>query len=317
MKKIKKNLMSFILALVLVFTSTILFADNNGFIAEEITYGSFSGIVKEVSDYEPVEGSKIVLVESWSGEPSYIIISKDTFVTDMEKLAKGASITAFYDANAPMIMIYPPQYSALIVAISDKAYSNAVIDRFDNELISSDKNLKLNVSLDTVIVTQNGEKFEGELSGRKLLVVYDFIAKSLPAQTSPLKIVVLQETYTMLDVSGMELIVAGKKLEAPAAYTNKDGKVMIPLRAVAEALGYEVTWEGSTRSVTLDKEISLTIDKDSYTNKDNACIQLGAAPELTNSRTFVPLNFFRDVVKLNNAYVFEGQIVIDNEEKME
>jgi hypothetical protein len=41
------------------------------------------------------------------------------------------------------------------------------------------------------------------------------------------------------------------------------------------------------------------------------------APELTGERTFVPLNFFKQVTMMNNAYVFEAQIVIDNGEVME
>ncbi len=46
-------------------------------------------------------------------------------------------------------------------------------------------------------------------------------------------------------------------------------------------------------------------------------IKLDSAPELVNDRTFVPLNFFREILKMNNVYVFEAQIVVNNGEKME
>ncbi|MFZ5354585.1 MAG: copper amine oxidase N-terminal domain-containing protein [Bacillota bacterium] len=315
--KTKKMLLGLILAAVLVLGSALGMADNSEAALKEIVYGSFSGTVKEIAELESEDGSKIVHAERWDGEIADIIISKDTYVVDGAELAVGASITAFYDAEAPMIMIYPPQYSALIVAVTGEKNANAVVDRFDEDLVSSDNSLKLILSKDTLIVTRDGEKYEGELSHCKLLVIYGITTKSIPAQTTPVKIVVLSEKTTLPDVSAMEIIVNGKVLDAPAAYTNKKGTVMIPLRAVAEALGYDVQWYGETRSVTLSSEISMTIAIDSYSNKGAASIRLGTAPELTESRTFVPLSFFRDVLNMNNAYVFEGQIVIDNEEKMQ
>jgi hypothetical protein len=48
-----------------------------------------------------------------------------------------------------------------------------------------------------------------------------------------------------------------------------------------------------------------------------APIQLGTAPAIVEGKTFVPLSFFKEVTRLNNAYVFESQIVIDNGERME
>ena len=92
---------------------------------------------------------------------------------------------------------------------------------------------------------------------------------------------------------------------------------MVPLRAVAEALGYEVIWEGATQSVYLNNVISLTIGKDYYTRGRMAPIELGTAPELTDSRTYVPLSFFKQVIGMNNATYFEGVIEINNLETME
>ncbi|MCC5912250.1 MAG: hypothetical protein JJT76_17685 [Clostridiaceae bacterium] len=44
--------------------------------------------------------------------------------------------------------------------------------------------------------------------------------------------------------------------------------------------------------------------------------QLRTAPELVKGETFVPLNIFREVVGMNNAYEFEAQTVIDDGEIM-
>lgn len=179
--------------------------------------------------------------------------------------------------------------------------------------------MKLNISDETEILLQDGTVYEGELAGKRLVVIYGPSTKSIPAQTTPYKIIVLFdriEDRAAYDVSNMEIIVNNKKIEAPAAYENKQGTVMVPLRAIAEALGYEVVWNNETRSITLGEDIFLTIGKDEYVAGKNT-IKLGTAPELVENKTFVPLNFFKNVVKMNNAYVFEGQIVIDNEEVME
>lgn len=49
----------------------------------------------------------------------------------------------------------------------------------------------------------------------------------------------------------VHILVDGEPLEAPTAYISADGLTMVPLRAVAEALGCEVTWDPATRTVSI------------------------------------------------------------------
>ena len=92
---------------------------------------------------------------------------------------------------------------------------------------------------------------------------------------------------------------------------------MVPLRAIAEALDYELKWNAADKSVQLGQGISLKIGEDNYIYIRTAPIQLGTAPALVDGTAFVPLSFFKEVVRMNNAYVFEGQIVINNHEELE
>jgi hypothetical protein len=287
---------------------------------EKFKFGSFTGKVKTVTDFEGVEGSKFVLVESSDGSEANIIISKDTYILNNAAIAVGSVITGYFDANAPMIMIYPAQYNAEVV-VADNKDQCIKVDIFDKDLLSSDQFLKLNISDATEIILQDGTAFKGELANRKLVVTYGASTKSIPAQTTPDKIIVLFEKETastnqLGDVSVMNIIVNNKKIEAPAAYTDVKGNVMVPLRAIAEALGYDVTWNNELQRAFLGKDISLSIGSDSYTYMKMAPIQLGTAPTIVEGRTFVPLSFFKEVTRMNNAYVFESQIVIDNEEQM-
>lgn len=291
---------------------------------------SVTGKVTEIRDFEGVKGSRIILLENEEGIVANIIVSNDTYVVNSAEIVVGSVVTGFYDGNAPMIMIYPAQYNTEVVVVNNED-ENIKVDIFNKDLVSADNTLKLNISDDTEIVLQDGKPFNGELANRKLVVTYDISTRSIPAQTTPSKIVVLFEkaehpNYDVteegkqdinIDVSNMDIIVNDKKIEAPAAYTNKEGIVMVPLRAIAEALEFDVNWNGESQSVMVGKGISLKIAEDNYIYMKTSPIRLGAAPELVEGKTFVPLSFFKKVAHMNNAYVFEAQIVIDNGEIME
>lgn len=288
-----------------------------------IKFGSVTGTVTKITDFEGVEGSKFILLENEEGIVGNIVVSNETYILNKSEITVGSVVTGYYDANAPMILIYPPQYKAEVVVVN-KEGENVKVDRFNEELVSSDNLLKLNVLDDTEIVSKDGNPFDGELANRNLVVVYDVSTRSIPAQTNPIKVVVLPEyeediiveETEKIDVSNMDIVVNDKAIEAPSAYTNEDGVVMVPLRAIAEALEYDVKWDASLNSVMIGKGISLKIGEDNYNYMKTAPIKLGTAPELVEGKTFVPLKFFKEVLRMNNAYVFEAQIVIDNGEIM-
>lgn len=293
--------------------------------AKQSYFNSFTGTVKEIRESENVKGSKFITVESEGGSTANIVVSNETYVVNNAEIIVGSVITGFYDANAPMLMIFPPQYNAKVVAVENKE-QNVKVDVFDKDLVSADHSLKLNINEDTKIALEDGTVFDGELANRKLVVIYGVTTKSIPAQTNPTQIVVLYEKAVppihnvtdeekaslVGDVSTKEIIVNNKKIEAPAAYTNSQGTVMVPLRAISEALGFAVTWSDESQSIMLGQGISLTPGKDNYVYMKTSPIQLGTAPELVEGTTFVPLSFFKEVTRMNNAYVFESQIVIDN-----
>ena len=64
------------------------------------------------------------------------------------------------------------------------------------------------------------------------------------------------------------------------SYVNENGVVMVPLRAIAETLGFKVQWEGVTQSIMLGNSISLKIGNDYYTYARMAPIELRTSPLL-------------------------------------
>ena len=125
----------------------------------------------------------------------------------------------------------------------------------------------------------------------------------------PIYIFTPEEIEELFPLNG-EIVINGEIIEAPAPYYN-NGVVMVPLRAIAEALGFDVNWDEEVQGVRLGVAINLWIGKDYYTVGRMAPIELGAAPELNDVYTYVPYTFFRDVVSGYNIYTFNGQVIIE------
>lgn len=287
-----------------------------------VNYGSYSGKVAAITN----SGDRTTYTVEKDGEiVANIIANESTYILGADEIKEGDIIEGFFDLNAPMLMIYPPQCTAVVIAVNLPALQSIKIDRFDAEMLSWDEELKLNISDKTEIVLQDGTVYEGELTDRLLAVVYSFAALSIPAQTAPDKIIVLFEKATPVTEAPVEkpaaalngdIIVNGDKINAPAPYVNAEGVVMVPVRAIAEAMGYKVSWDSATEGVWLNNVISLSLGKDYYTFGRMAPIELGTAPALTDSHTYVPLSFFTNVVRAN-AVVQDGKVTVDKIETAE
>jgi hypothetical protein len=104
----------------------------------------------------------------------------------------GDAVTGYYDTSVPVILIYPPQYQALVMAKVSR-FQNVKADYFNSELISSDGALQLNISPSTQMILKNDQPFTGDPANRNLIVIYGATTRSIPAQTAPYKIIVLCE----------------------------------------------------------------------------------------------------------------------------
>lgn len=164
----------------------------------EITqkFAGVSGIVTRIEDFNPSPNKtsagcyKLMSLESKDMGPVNFVISPETYFVDHEVVEVGDEVTGFYDANAPAILIYPPQYPAIVMARSTD-YQNVTVDFFNNQLVSSDGNLKLNIAQSTEVILTNDQPFNRYPGNRNLIVVYGPTTKSIPAQTTPYKIIVL------------------------------------------------------------------------------------------------------------------------------
>ena len=156
---------------------------------------SFSGVITGI-DATGNRGrrfggcSRMITVENESGNVVNFFVNAGTFVVDYITLFEGLFVTVFYDGNAAAPLIYPPQYTAGVLAPRMEGQM-VFVGRFNNALLSSDRSLKLNLAPSTTVVTQNNQTFSGNPGGNVLVVLYSRTTRSIPPQTTPEKVIVL------------------------------------------------------------------------------------------------------------------------------
>ena len=131
-----------------------------------------------------------ITVEDMDGNAVNFVVTPSTYVVDFETLAVGMMCTFWYSMDAPMPLIYPPQYNAVAAAVQ-KNGRMVDVGYYDTSLVNEDQTLQLNLDGSVEVRTTNNQYFQGSPTGRNLVVTYDNSTRSIPAQTTPLKIVVL------------------------------------------------------------------------------------------------------------------------------
>jgi hypothetical protein len=100
-------------------------------------------------------------------------------------------------------------------------------------------------------------------------------------------------------VRALSVQVNGKAIQQQAMFDHQQQTVLVPLRPVAESLGFAVTWNESRNVAEIQKGTIWSYAKageDGYPDA-NVMKKLGAKPRLLNGSTYVPLAFVRDIMK--------------------
>lgn len=101
----------------------------------------------------------------------------------------------------------------------------------------------------------------------------------------------------------VKVILDGKIMEFDVLPFLDQGRTMVPLRAIFEALGAGVQWNAESRTVTAVKdsrEIKLEIDGAACIN--GAVVNLDIPAKIINERTVVPLRFVSEALGCTVAW---------------
>ena len=133
-----------------------------------------------------------VSLEDTAGNTVNFIMTPATYVVDFETLSVGMMCTFWYAADAPMPLIYPPQYNA-VAAAREKTERAVSVGYFNRSLVNEERTLQLNMDGSVDVRTTNNQYFQGSPANHNLVVVYEYSTRSIPAQTTPKLVVVLCE----------------------------------------------------------------------------------------------------------------------------
>ncbi len=266
---------------------------------------------------------------------------------EVKDIEKGADITVFTNSYSPAPLIMPPQYQANVIIINDAEQVSFVdVDTYlagSEYLVNAANTLAINIGKETNIVDKDEKSFTGEtLENNDLIVFYGASTRSIPAQTVPSKVVVLGENefaLAQIEAAKNEATATPAPVETPAAtdepaateepkvdlstatevmvgdkkITNvyaKGNVLMVPLREIAETLNFTVEWNGEMRAVILNGGLyGLKIDENSYVKGKMMPVELGSAPEIKDDLTYVPVEYFTEVLEASIDTVADNGVV--------
>ena len=166
-------------------------------------YLSITGVV---AGMEERDGLRRIEIEDMDGNPAILVLNDETVFPFSTDFAVGDEVTGWFEANAPMIMIWPPEYSIAVLASRMGDDRNIKVDRFNaSELshekyyISQDEMFMFSTDDNTEIILADGEDFkDGLLEGRRIVVIYGRSTRSIPEQATADKLIVLFESIVPL-----------------------------------------------------------------------------------------------------------------------
>ncbi len=238
------------------------------------------------------------------------IVDNETAVgTSIATIEEGSEVYVYHkdahDANMPN-EFYAEAILTNIDEVAPAKYITAeqVTKNSDDTVFVTGEagSLILEVAADAQIMpylTRNIVRNTDIYMGTDILVWHNEVMESYPMQTSAEKVVILPDTnYDFTIVREGDIAIAKGRVE--------DGVAMVPLRLVAESLGYEVTWDGSNNSIKLVGDVNssnIVLGEDTFSYystqtgdevlaSHTAPMYLGAPNYAIDGVTYVPAEFF-------------------------
>ena len=188
--------------------------------------------------------------------------------------------------DAELVVVHPGEGTTPHLLDAEVVYRDLTA-RF----LANNGSLLVSVDRKTPVYTLYGEEETNARirMGTRLVAWYDIVLTSYPGQTAPEKVVLLPDqdrTFTI--ITGGDIAIAEGRVE--------NGVAMVPVRKVAEALGYTVIWDGAAESVQLtrdDAAMTIVLGEDRYCFGDaREGLSFGAASYEVDGVSWVPAEVF-------------------------
>ena len=140
----------------------------------------------------------MIMLEDMDGNNVNFTVGPMTYVLDFATLQEGMQVGVFYRTDAPAPLIFPPQYQASVI-VPDRMGVNVDVGYYNSMLVNENQTLQLNLSGDVPVLTSNNQMYLGNPANHELVVVYSMSTRSIPAQTTPDKVIVLCGNMTLMN----------------------------------------------------------------------------------------------------------------------
>lgn len=110
---------------------------------------------------------------------------------------------------------------------------------------------------------------------------------------------------------GIKIFLNGRQLEFDVEPMLINGRTMVPMRVIFEALGAEVSWDGQTQTAigeTKKTTVKITIGKDYLLKNDNIVV-LDSPAVIVSGRTLVPVRAIAESLDCKVEWYGETQVV--------
>lgn len=198
------------------------------------------------------------------GEDTLFATGKEGLLSSLSDLKDGETVYAW--VGQEMTLSLPPVAFAQVVIRDVPANAVEVPTYHEVHSVSADEEgnvsvyvsgeMVLHLTPDTAVSplgTRNIVTLADIVPGTRLLAWYSMVMMSYPGQTYPSQVVLLPQDYDgYVAADDMALSLNGEALDAACKVV--DGRLAVPMRAFAEALGCTVTWNAEDNSVTVAKD---------------------------------------------------------------
>lgn len=108
----------------------------------------------------------------------------------------------------------------------------------------------------------------------------------------------------------------GKKLKLDNPPYIKEDRTLVPVRAVSEGFGFDVTWDAENKKVMIGSIVEMTVGEKSMTVNGKR-VDLGVAPEIKNGAAYLPLRALAEEALGKNVFWDEHGLIVISDDKLD
>lgn len=266
-----------------------------------LTEGTFGELNTENATFTATVGEEEK--EFIYGPKTIFYDAKTNAVVTENELVKDGKVI-IYNSSAQTFSL-PPKSPAYAVILNAENGTNAFyieVGNVNNEdnysIFDAAGNYELIFTNETPIsghLTRNIVTADDIEIGDGIFFTADVISASIPAIVNPTNMILVKDIFGTKEV--VKDLLADIIAEFNVVEKEVNGIRMLPIRVIAENLGYTVEWDNDTQGVTVIKEaksFTMNIDNETY-GFNKSIVKYSSAPKLIDGSTYVPIDFINNL----------------------